>query len=134
MAAAALLAIGGISVANAQGGQAIAPGTVYALHSAAAGGCPALDWHLVAGEGNTISGMVAWNNMKSMAHVEGKIGADRTFSMMAKEVSGPKVGATAKVTGTAQTDGWLVANINGEGVKCEGVKIPIWRASGGTQQ
>jgi hypothetical protein len=136
VAGAAMLAIGGTaSVAHAQGGQAIAPGTVYALHSAATAQCPVLDWHLVAGEGGSISGMVAWNNMKSMARAEGKINlSDRTFSMTAKEVSGPRVGATAKVTGTAETDGWLLVNINGEGVKCEGIKIPIWRASGGTQQ
>ena len=134
VATAALLAIGGTSAAYAQAGQAIAPGTVYSLHTAATGSCPALDWHLVVGEGGALSGMIAWNNMKSMAHVDGKIGTDRTFSMMAKEVAGPRVGATAKVTGTAYTDGWLIANVEGDGVKCMGIKVPTWRASGGTQQ
>jgi len=130
-AAASMIMTGAASIAHAQGVQ---PGTVYSLHTAAKGSCPSLDWHLVGGEGGAISGMVAWNNMQSMAQVSGKMNADKSITMMAKEVSGPKVGATAKVTGNAESDGWLLLNIEGSGVKCDGIKVPIWRASGGTQQ
>ena len=108
--------------------QAIGPGTVYSLHTAANGQCPALDWHLVVGEDDsTLSGMVAWNNMKSMARLEGKIGQDHTFSTVATEVSGPKVGTTAKVTGHAQNNGWLMVQVEGDGISCHDIKVPIWQ-------
>ena len=119
---------GGLAVSAQAQMQAIAPGTVYALHTAANGQCPALDWHLVVGDdGSSLSGMVAWNNMKSMAHLDGKIGADHTFSTVATEVSGPSVGRTAKVTGQAQNNGWLMVQVQGEGIACHDIKVPIWQ-------
>ncbi|MBS0559887.1 MAG: hypothetical protein JSR21_07515 [Proteobacteria bacterium] len=122
---------GGLAVPAHAQMQAIAPGTVYSLHTTANGRCPALDWHLVVGpDGNTLSGMVAWNNMQSMAHLEGKLGADRSFSTVATEVSGPNVGRTAKVSGQAQNNGWLMVQIEGDGVSCQNIKVPIWQQQG----
>ena len=58
--------------------QQVAPeGRVYVFHSRPAGQCPSLDWHVVVGENNALSGMVAWNNMKNMANVAGTIAPNR---------------------------------------------------------
>jgi hypothetical protein len=103
-------------------------GRVYTFHSSAQGGCPALDWHVVVGAGGTLSGMIAWNNMQSMARATGSVnGQARTFSMTAKEVGGK--GRTATVSGTVGQNGWLNANIKGPNVNCENINVP-WFAPG----
>jgi hypothetical protein len=124
MAAGALCGVAMLDKVHAQA----APGAVYVFHSKAMGGCPALDWHVVAGEGGTLDGMIAWNDMKSMAHATGSIDATRNFKMTATEIGGS--GRTATVSGQARKDGWLVANISGPGVNCKHVTIPIWRPGG----
>ena len=58
-------------VALAQG--APPPGRIYTFNSAAQGGCPALDWHVVTGANGALSGMIAWNNMQSMAKATGPV-------------------------------------------------------------
>jgi hypothetical protein len=73
--------------------------------------------------------MVSWDGMKSLAQVSGAIGPDRMIKMTAKGSSG----RTAIVTGDAHNDGWLILNIKGAKVDCQGIKVPIWRSSGGTQ-
>jgi hypothetical protein len=110
--------------------QVVPAGTVYAFHSAATGSCPVLDWHIVSGDNGQLNGMVSWDGMKSMAHVSGVIGADKMIKMTA---TGAK-GGTATVTGDAHNDGWLILNIKGSKVDCQGIKVPIWRSSGGTNQ
>jgi hypothetical protein len=110
--------------------QMIPAGTVYAFHSAATGSCPVLDWHIVSGENGQLNGMVSWDGMKSMAHVSGVIGADRMIKMTATGSHG----RSAVVTGDAHNDGWLILNIKGEHLDCQGIKVPIWRSSGGTNQ
>jgi hypothetical protein len=102
--------------------QQVAPeGRVYTFHSRPAGQCPSLDWHVVVGENNTLSGMVAWNNMKSMANVSGTIKPDRTFSMEGKEVGGQ--GRTANITGRLRSDDWLDANVTGPNINCQGIRV-----------
>jgi hypothetical protein len=59
------------SVGMAQG---YPDGRVYAFHSGPQGGCPGLDWHIVA-QGTSLEGMIAWNNMKDMAHATGTVNA-----------------------------------------------------------
>ena len=72
MIAASVLAIAATcGAASAQG--VAPPGRVYAFHSQASGQCPALDWHVVVGPNNTLSGMLAWDDMKAMAHVTGSV-------------------------------------------------------------
>lgn len=106
------------SVGLAQG----APeGRVYSFHSGPRGGCPGLDWHVVA-QGNSLDGMIAWNDMKSMAHATGTMNPTaRTFEMTAKEVGGQ--GRTATINGSVRSDGWLLANIKGPNVNCQNVAV-----------
>jgi len=120
MIAAGLAIAATCGVASAQ---ALPAGRVYTFHSTPQGSCPALDWHVVVQSNGDLSGMIAWNNMQSMARATGTVNmANRTFSMNAVEVGGQ--GRTATVTGTVRQDGWLVANINGQDVACTGVTIP----------
>jgi hypothetical protein len=106
------------SVGFAQG---VPEGRVYSFHSGPQGGCPGLDWHVVA-QGNSLEGIIAWNNMKSMAHASGTLNLTaKTFTMTAKEVGGQ--GRTATINGSVRSDGWLVANVNGPGVKCQNVTV-----------
>jgi hypothetical protein len=100
---------------------AVPPGRVFAFHSQAAGACPGLDWHLVVGPNNSLSGMLAWDDMKAMAHVTGSVTPARTFTMTAKEVGGQ--GRTANITGQVRTDGWLVASIKGPKIECNNITV-----------
>jgi hypothetical protein len=125
IAAGALGAGAMLTTAHAQ----VPPGTLYVFHSPPQGACPALDWHIVAGEGGQLSGMISWNGMQSMAHATGSMNASRSFTMTATEVGGEA--RTATITGQARTDGWLTADINGQGVACKGVTIPIYKPSSG---
>jgi hypothetical protein len=108
-------------------------GGVWSFHSKAQGACPALDWHVVLGPNNALSGMIAWNNMQSMARVSGTLNtSNNTFHLNAKEVGGQ--GRTATVEGSVRGDGWLNASINGPGVKCTSLTIPWYsptQAGGG---
>jgi hypothetical protein len=103
-------------------------GYVYVLHSVPTGSCPALDWHVVMSADNTLSGMIAWDNMKSIARVEGSITADKTFHMDAKEIGG--AGKTAVVDGKL-IPGWLVASVSGPGIDCKDIKIEVLRPARG---
>jgi hypothetical protein len=94
---------------------------VYSFHSGAQGGCPGLDWHVVA-QGTSLEGIIAWNNMKDMAHATGTLNPTaKTFQMTAKEVGGQ--GRTATITGSVQSNGYLVANIKGPSVNCQNVTV-----------
>jgi hypothetical protein len=121
-----VLAVSALAIAATCGvasAQVIPDGRVYVFHSAATGGCPALDWHVVAGANNTLSGMVAWDDMKMMAMVSGQVGPDRTFKMIGKRVGAPASDPGATVDGMVRPDGWLVANIHGPKVECQGIKV-----------
>jgi len=122
IAASALAITAVCGVASAQ--QGVPPdGRVFTFHSRAQGGCPALDWHVVAGANNTLSGMIAWDDMKAMAHATGTLNmAAKTFQMTAHEVGGQNRSAT--VDGSVRQDGYLVANIKGQNVNCTGVVVP----------
>jgi hypothetical protein len=107
-----------LSVAWAQAPE----GRLYAFHSTAQGSCPALDWHVVVGPQNTLSGMLSWDNMKSVAHATGTLNPTaRTFVMHAQEVGGQ--GRSATIDGTVNQNGWLTANIKGPNVACTGVSV-----------
>ena|SRR5579863_3905713 len=119
------LAVGSAySTAAAQGWPA---GRVYAFHSGPQGGCPGLDWHIVA-TGSDLNGMIAWDNMKAMARATGTLNLDaKTFQMTAKEVGGQE--RTATISGSVQPSGYLVANINGPNVSCKNVTVQWFVAS-----
>jgi hypothetical protein len=118
----AIMAAGGVASA-----QDMPEGRVYAFHSSRQAGCPALDWHVVVGANGALSGMIAWDNMKAMAKATGTVNMQtRTFEITAKEVDGQ--GRTATVTGSVSQDGWLVANIHGPKVNCQGINVPWFSA------
>ena len=123
IAAGVLMIAGTCGVASAQTAQVtnIAAGRLFVYHGAASGGCPALDWHIVVGANNSLSGMIAWNNMQSMAHATGSIDANQNVNMTATEVGGK--GGTATITGKLRPDGWIFADIKGPNVDCKGVAI-----------
>jgi hypothetical protein len=104
--------------------QQLPPGRVYAFDSSAQAGCPGLDWHMVLGDGGALSGLIAWNNMQSVARVSGSFNLQtRAFQATATEVGGQ--GRTAALTGTVNPNtGWLTANIQGPNVNCQGITVP----------
>jgi hypothetical protein len=105
--------------------QIMPEGRIYAFHAAAQAGCPATDWHLVAGGNNTLSGMVAWNNMKSMAVVSGAVDPKtRKFQLTGQESAPPNRSTT--ITGSVRADGWLVMDIGPiQGSACSNKEIKV---------
>jgi hypothetical protein len=102
--------------------QQLPPGRVYVFHSTAQSSCPALDWHVVLDSGTALDGIIAWNNMQSMARASGTLNPQaRTFQMTAKEVGGR--GRTATISGTVGQNGYLTANISGPAVNCQGIQV-----------
>jgi hypothetical protein len=122
VAAGAVVATATCTMALAQ--QVAPEGRVYVFHSRPAGQCPSLDWHVVVGNNNMLSGVVAWNDMKSMANVSGTIRPDRTFTMNGKEVGGQ--GRTAVITGVLRPDGWLSANVKGQNLDCQNIVVQFF--------
>ena len=95
-------------------------GRIYAFHSGPQGGCPGLDWHVVA-DGDKLSGFIAWGNMQHVAKVNGTVHSqNHTFQMTAQEVGGE--GRTATITGSDTQEGVLIADINGP-VSCKKVTV-----------
>jgi hypothetical protein len=124
MVAAALGIAATCGVASAQGAF---EGRTYIFHSKASGACPALDWHLVAESNGVLEGMLSWDSMKSMAHASGTVNVSaKTFEVKAVEVGGQ--GRTAMITGTVRSDGWLIANIKGPNIDCQGITVPWYVA------
>jgi hypothetical protein len=103
--------------------QVVPKDRVFVYHSDASGGCPALDWHIVVGANNSLHGMIAWNNMANIANVAGSVTPNRTFTIHAVAVAGGQ-GQAAIVTGRVRADGWIVANINGPKIDCQGISVP----------
>ena len=83
--------------------QKASPGDkVYDIRSEPQGSCPATNWHIVATPAGVLSGMVAFDNMKTFAAVAGTMmqltsKQERTFRMMATEIGGNR---QATIVGT----------------------------------
>jgi hypothetical protein len=74
--------------------------------------------------------MISWNGMQSIAHVTGTTNAEHQFSMTATEVGGE--GKVVTITGQRRPrDGWIVANVDGPGIACKDIEVPIFRPGGG---
>jgi hypothetical protein len=99
-------------------------GTTYALHSNAASGCPALDWHLVVQSDGTLSGVVGVNDMQTMFRVHGTY-SGANFHLDGQEVGGSR---TAAVNGQLQ-EGNIALSIGGLPVDsaCQGKTVYIKR-------
>jgi hypothetical protein len=102
--------------------------SLFVYHTRASGGCPGLDWHIVTEPNGSLTGFVAWDQMKHMARLQGMINKDRTFKMNAEEVGGAARKAT--VSGTAAGD-YITAMIDGSGTACDKQVLQIPRAVGG---
>jgi hypothetical protein len=101
-------------------------GRIYVLHSPAAGACPSLDWHIVVEPNDILAGLIAWDDMKTMARATGKVDRpNHTFSMTAVEMGGQ--GRTATVDGKVEKSGTIIANINGPNVTCKSVTVRTYR-------
>jgi hypothetical protein len=103
---------------------------VFVYHTRPNGGCPGLDWHIVTESDGMLRGVVAWDQMKHMARLEGKMNADRTFKMDAKVIDGS--GKTATASGIAAGD-YINAEVTGSGTTCDGKLLQIPRAVGGLE-
>ena len=87
-----------------------------------------------------LTGMVAWENRKVVTVFTGaitplvqverfgkRLGGDpqsRTFGGVATEVGGQN--RVANISGTVEQNGWLTANIDGPGVACRNLKVPLF--------
>ena len=95
---------------------------------------------MVASPDGVLTGMVAWENKKVVAVFTGaitplvqverfgkRLGGDpqsRTFGGVATEVGGQN--RVANISGTVEQNGWLTANIDGPGVACRNLKVPLF--------
>ena len=115
------------SMAAAAAEQQLPAGRVYGFHSTAQASCPSLDWHIVLEPGGALSGIIAWNDMKSLARASGALDMQTgAFQMTAREIGGPA--RTATLNGTVdRSSGWMTANIHGQNVNCEGIDVPWLR-------
>ena len=128
--------------------QKTAPGDkVYVLHSEAQGTCPALDWHIVASPAGVLSGTFALPDRKMVAAVSGSIlphvKAERfgrslsgdpriqQFRMIASETGHHQ--RIANITGIIQPDGWMIAVVEGPGVACKSVRVPLFVPPSGSR-
>jgi hypothetical protein len=128
------LAIGMIGLAaaaplsSAVAADSVMRGALYPFHSNPTGTCPGLDWHVVVGADNSVTGMVAWDRMKHFASLSGNLSPDDSFRIEAAEVGGPiKATITGKVTPAHVT-----ISINGTGTGCDGKTATINRAPPGS--
>ena len=136
-----------LSAVAAWAQEAVPDDRVYVLHSAAQGTCPALDWHIVASPDGVLSGMFALPDRKMIAAVSGSIlphvkverfgpslSGDpqiQQFRMIASEVGSHQ--RVADITGIIQPDGWMVAAVEGSGVACKSIRVPLFVAPSGSR-
>lgn len=117
----------GTLLAAAMDGSASAQtaGQIFAFHSQPAGDCPELDWYLVVRENGKLMGVVAWNDLRSVARLSGTIDAKKSFHMDATAFGAS--GRAVAVDGQFGRDGWLTANIKGSDVDCKNIRVPLFR-------
>jgi len=120
-----LCAGGNTSSAQSPGDTPASPGRVYLLHTPAGGGCPELDWHVVVGEQNTLSGLIGLDDNRVVFNVTGTFNSqDKTFQLFGPEIGGTR---TAMVTGTVQANGRLTSKLNGlpVGPECQAKTVSV---------
>jgi hypothetical protein len=123
--AAALLSCMGWHNASAQVAGKAYVGRIYALHTAAVGACPALDWNIVVGPNHTLSGVVGANDMEVLFRVTGTYAADGSFHLEGTEVGGTRTGAVdGQIQRRTQS---MMATLGGMGVDspCQGKTVYV---------
>jgi hypothetical protein len=118
---------GFIAVAAFCASTSYAQGTAgtWVFHWGPSGVCPGLDWH-VNSDGRNLSGLIAWDQGKSVARVSGTV-ANGEAKLIATEIGG---GKTANIIGRIQGGSMLNATITGTSGPCDGktIKVP-WMSS-----
>lgn len=105
---------------------------MYVLHSKAVGTCPSLDWHIAASADGRLSGLIAWDGMKSIAKATGRVDREnRTFSMTAVVIGAEE--RKAAIDGQVRKDGWLIANVRGDRINCSAIAVPIYAGPPGSK-
>jgi hypothetical protein len=113
------------ALAQAAPTEMIPEGAVFVFHSAAAGACPSLDWHVITGIKGNLGGIIAWDDMRSIARVRGHIALDRTFQMTAIEMGGAQ--RRAVIAGRVLPDGKMVADLKAPKIECHGIIATVWQ-------
>lgn len=102
---------------------------VLSFHSQPSGGCPGLDWHLVAGTNNRLTGLIAWDDMKNVARVSGSANKDGKFHLALQPLHG--VSSEGSVEGQLPDyNGWLTASVTGAGCPHQEVHVQWFRRAG----
>lgn len=119
--------VAGLALCVASGTRAqsdrVPEGRIFALHSAATGACPSLDWHIVVELHDVLAGMIAWDNMASMARASGKINrSDDSFTMIAVQMGGHS--RKLRIDGHIDQRGWIIANLRGLNATCTAIEVP----------
>ncbi len=97
-------------------------GRLYAFHSAPTGACPGMDWHVVLQPDQSLVGFIAWDDMKHVAKVSGKLETGRMFQMAAVEEGGAERKGTVK--GQVE-DSFIVASLQGTRTGCDNQQISV---------
>jgi hypothetical protein len=97
-------------------------GRLFAFHSAPSGACPGMDWHVVLEPDQSLVGFIAWDGMKHIAKVSGKLETGREFHMAAAEEGGAQRKGT--VTGQVE-DTFIVASFDGTKTGCDNQQISV---------
>jgi hypothetical protein len=103
-------------------------GRLYAFHSAPTGACPGMDWHVVLQPDQSLAGFIAWDGMKHIAKVSGKLETGRMFQMIAVEEGGAERHGTVK--GQVE-DSFIVASLEGTKTGCDNQQISVPFFAGG---
>ena len=119
-----MIALGTVASLSAAAVEQVQQGRWYSFHTAPAGTCPGLDWHVVVEDDRSITGFVAWDRMRHSANIAGKLNADDSFQYKATEVGGSRV---ASVSGQVSPEFVTVA-IDGTGTGCDKKSWKIRRA------
>jgi hypothetical protein len=80
---------------------------------------------VITGIKGTLGGIIAWNDMRSIARVRGHIALDRTFQMTATEMGGAQ--RRAVITGRVLPDGKMVADLKAPKIECHGIVATVWQ-------
>jgi hypothetical protein len=119
-----LATIAGVASAPAQQPK----GRLFAFHSAPSGACPGMDWHVVLEPDQSLVGFIAWDGMKHIAKVAGKLETGRVFHMTAAEEGGAQRKGTVK--GQVE-DSFIVVSFDGTKTGCDNQQISVPYFAGG---
>lgn len=122
-----LVIAAGLALCVASGARAqsnrVPEGRIFVLHSAATDACPSLDWDVVVKPHDILAGVIAWDDMASMARVSGKIDrSDDSFTMIAVEMGGQS--RQLRIDGHIDQRGRIIANLKGLNATCTAIVVP----------